>query len=270
MPGAQVAETTYTPAGWRHEPLRLIVRRVPFSAQKIADGSLTARRRKTIHPDQLALALTGEVASVFGYSFILTDLHAPADRLDRALPPPPRPDRGTPQGHKARPGAAAPALRRRQRQPRLADRRRCWRSTSPHGAATCAPPPAPPARRPTTRRCGAPPRRCAGSSSTSPPASSAPPGARSCACPKASATPTSSGPPWTPSTRCRHPDRGPRPPTSIARSDRPTRPPRAPPDRRTTTSDRRAATPTHTPAADRPAPPTARSTRRAQRPALTH
>ena len=77
MPGAQVAETTYTPAGWRHEPLRLIVRRVPFSAQKIADGSLTARRRKTIHPEQLALALDGQVASVFGYSFILTDI--PAD-----------------------------------------------------------------------------------------------------------------------------------------------------------------------------------------------
>jgi Transposase DDE domain group 1 len=75
MPGAQVAETTYTPAGWRHEPLRLIVRRVSFSAQKIADGSLTARRRKTIHPDQLALALDGEVASVFGYSFIQTDLY---------------------------------------------------------------------------------------------------------------------------------------------------------------------------------------------------
>jgi Transposase DDE domain group 1 len=74
MPGAQVAETTYTPAGWRHEPLRLIVRRVPFSAQKIADGSITARRRKTIHPDQLQLALDGEVASVFGYSFILTDI----------------------------------------------------------------------------------------------------------------------------------------------------------------------------------------------------
>lgn len=78
MPGAQVAETTYTPAGWRHEPLRLVVRRVGFSAQKIADGSLTARRRKTIHPDQLALALDGEVASVFGYSFILTDIpHQP-------------------------------------------------------------------------------------------------------------------------------------------------------------------------------------------------
>ncbi len=78
MPGAQVAETTYTPTGWRHEPLRLIVRRVPFSAQKIADGSLTARRRKTIHPEQLQLALDGEVASVFGYSFILTDIpHQP-------------------------------------------------------------------------------------------------------------------------------------------------------------------------------------------------
>jgi hypothetical protein len=78
MPGAQVAETTYSPTGWRHEPLRLIVRRVPFSAQKIADGSLTARRRKTIHPDQLALALDGQVASVFGYSFILTDIpHQP-------------------------------------------------------------------------------------------------------------------------------------------------------------------------------------------------
>jgi hypothetical protein len=75
MPGAQTAETTYTPGGWRHEPLRLIVRRVPFSAQQIADGSITARRRKTIHPEQLALALTGEVASVFGYSFILTDLY---------------------------------------------------------------------------------------------------------------------------------------------------------------------------------------------------
>ena len=51
---------------------------MPFSAQKIADGSLTARRRKTIHPDQLALALDGEVASVFGYSFILTDIpHQP-------------------------------------------------------------------------------------------------------------------------------------------------------------------------------------------------
>lgn len=79
MPGAQAAETTYTPGGWRGEPLRLIVRRVPFSAQKIADGSMTARRRKTIHPDQLALALDGQVASVFGYSFIPADIPAERD-----------------------------------------------------------------------------------------------------------------------------------------------------------------------------------------------
>lgn len=74
MPGGEVAETSYSPEGWRGEPLRLIVRRVPFSAEKIANGSVTARRRKTIHPEQLALALDGQVASVFGYSFILTDI----------------------------------------------------------------------------------------------------------------------------------------------------------------------------------------------------
>jgi hypothetical protein len=74
LEGAQVAETTYTPTGWQGEPLRLIVRRVPFSAAQIAAGSVAARRRKTIPPEQLALALDGEVASVFGYSFILTDI----------------------------------------------------------------------------------------------------------------------------------------------------------------------------------------------------
>lgn len=77
MPGAQVAETTYMPAGWRHEPLRLIVRRVCFSASEIAKlrGS---RRLRTIHPDQLALALDGQIEQVHGYSFILTDIpHQP-------------------------------------------------------------------------------------------------------------------------------------------------------------------------------------------------
>lgn len=74
MEGAEVAETSYTPAGWDAEPLRLIVRRVPFSAAQIAAGSVNARRRKTIPPEQLTLALDGEIASVFGYSFILTDI----------------------------------------------------------------------------------------------------------------------------------------------------------------------------------------------------
>jgi Transposase DDE domain group 1 len=74
MAGAEVAETSYTPTGWEGEPLRLIVRRLPFAAAEIAAASLTARRRKTIPPEQLALALDGETASVFGYSFILTDI----------------------------------------------------------------------------------------------------------------------------------------------------------------------------------------------------
>jgi Transposase DDE domain group 1 len=74
MPGAQVAQTTYRPDGWKHEPLRLIVRRVPFTAAEIAKRK-GSRRLKTIHPEQLALALEGKVASVFGYSFILTDIH---------------------------------------------------------------------------------------------------------------------------------------------------------------------------------------------------
>ncbi len=73
MPGAQVAEITYRPGGWRHEPLRLIVRRVPFRAEQIArlKGS---RRLTTIHPEQLQMALDGKIASVYGYSFILTDI----------------------------------------------------------------------------------------------------------------------------------------------------------------------------------------------------
>jgi hypothetical protein len=76
MDGAEVAETAYTPEGWKHEPLRLIVRRRCFSARELSK-SPRARRLKTIHPEQLQLALTGQLASVYGYSFILTDI---ADR----------------------------------------------------------------------------------------------------------------------------------------------------------------------------------------------
>jgi hypothetical protein len=73
MPGAEVAETTYRPGGWKHEPLRLIVRRVPFAAEQIARlrGS---RRLQTIHSEQLQMALDGQLDSVYGYSFMLTDI----------------------------------------------------------------------------------------------------------------------------------------------------------------------------------------------------
>jgi hypothetical protein len=74
MQGAQIAETVYRPGGWKHEPLRLIVRRVPFTAERIAKlkGS---RRLATIHPEQLQMALDGTVDSVYGYSFILSDIY---------------------------------------------------------------------------------------------------------------------------------------------------------------------------------------------------
>lgn len=75
MDGAQVAETAYKPGGWKHETLRLIVRRTVFSARQIArlKGS---RRLKTIHPEQLQLALDRQTDSVYGYSFIITDIPA--------------------------------------------------------------------------------------------------------------------------------------------------------------------------------------------------
>jgi DDE family transposase len=77
MRGAQVAETTFTPAGWRHESLRLIVRRVAVSAAELRAGHPRARRRSTIPADQLAMVLDGTLASTYAYSFIVSDI--PAD-----------------------------------------------------------------------------------------------------------------------------------------------------------------------------------------------
>ncbi len=78
MRGAQVAETTLTPHGWEHEPLRLIVRRVSVTAEEIHRGSPRARRRSTIPPDQLQMVLDGQLDSTYAYSFIVTDV--PADQ----------------------------------------------------------------------------------------------------------------------------------------------------------------------------------------------
>jgi Transposase DDE domain group 1 len=74
MKGAQVAELEFTPEGWKHELLRLIVRRVPVTADEIRATSPRARRRKTIPPEQLAMVLGGELDSTFAYSFIVTDI----------------------------------------------------------------------------------------------------------------------------------------------------------------------------------------------------
>ena len=74
LAGAQVAEIAYTPTGWKHESLRMIVRRTRYSAAQIS-ANPRARRRKTIHPEQLAMLLDGQASEVYGYSFILTDIH---------------------------------------------------------------------------------------------------------------------------------------------------------------------------------------------------
>jgi hypothetical protein len=74
MRGAQVAELPFTPEGWKHESLRLILRRVPVSAAELLAGSTKARRRKTIPPEQLQMVLDGELDSTFAYSFIVTDI----------------------------------------------------------------------------------------------------------------------------------------------------------------------------------------------------
>jgi len=74
MHGAEIAELPFTPDGWKHEPLRLIVRRVPVTAAELQATSPRARRRKTIPPEQLQMVLDGKLDSTFAYSFIVSDI----------------------------------------------------------------------------------------------------------------------------------------------------------------------------------------------------
>lgn len=81
MDHAEVAETDYSPDGWTHQPLRLLVRRVRYTAAQLSRDP-RARRRRTIPPDQLQLALDGKLGVVYGYSFILTDLDGDARQVE--------------------------------------------------------------------------------------------------------------------------------------------------------------------------------------------
>jgi Transposase DDE domain group 1 len=74
MRGAQVAELPFTPQGWKHEQLRLIIRRVQVTAAELAATSPKARRRTTIPPQQLQMVLDGQLDSTYAYSFIVTDI----------------------------------------------------------------------------------------------------------------------------------------------------------------------------------------------------
>ncbi|HET7682863.1 MAG TPA: IS1380 family transposase [Marmoricola sp.] len=72
MHGAQVAVADYLPRDWP-EGTRCLIRRVRYDAATLS-ADPRARRRKTIPPGQLTLALDGQVDQVWAYSFIVTNL----------------------------------------------------------------------------------------------------------------------------------------------------------------------------------------------------
>ncbi len=74
MTGAQVAACDYTPAGWPDGTYTL-VRRVKIAATEIS-ADPRSRRRRTVHKDQLALALNGDADHAWAVSFIVTNIPA--------------------------------------------------------------------------------------------------------------------------------------------------------------------------------------------------
>lgn len=80
MPGAQAALCDYAPAGWP-EGTRTIIRRVRVDADQVRSDP-RSRRRRTIRPDQLALALAGQASEIYAYSFIATNLDGTAEMLE--------------------------------------------------------------------------------------------------------------------------------------------------------------------------------------------
>lgn len=82
MADTWVAETAFDTREWDGAPLRLLVRKSAFAADRVgADGR--ARRRRTIPKDQLALADSGQLDTVHAYSFIVTDLPGPAVEVEQ-------------------------------------------------------------------------------------------------------------------------------------------------------------------------------------------
>jgi hypothetical protein len=72
MTGAEVAACNYVPAGWP-PGTHCVLRRVRIDAEAVS-GDARSRRRRTIDPDQLALALDGQASHAYAYSFICTNL----------------------------------------------------------------------------------------------------------------------------------------------------------------------------------------------------
>lgn len=72
MAGTEVAECGYVPAGWP-PGTTCIVRRTKVHVDDIS-GDSRSRRRRTMDPEQLALALDGDAEFVYAYTFIVTNL----------------------------------------------------------------------------------------------------------------------------------------------------------------------------------------------------
>lgn len=72
--GTEVAEYAYTPVGWKHEPLRLLVR--VRKAPDEVSGDVRSRRRWTIPKGQVELLARRRVGYVLS-------LQLPAHRQDR-------------------------------------------------------------------------------------------------------------------------------------------------------------------------------------------
>ncbi len=72
MDGAQVAAVDYAPAGWPPDTYT-VIRRVRVEAEAISTDP-RSRRRRTIDPNQLALALEGTATHAYAISFIVTNI----------------------------------------------------------------------------------------------------------------------------------------------------------------------------------------------------
>ncbi len=74
MDGAQVAVADYCPDWWPAST-SLVIRRVALNPEQVSADS-RSRRRRTLHPDQRALAFPelARADAIYGYSFILTNL----------------------------------------------------------------------------------------------------------------------------------------------------------------------------------------------------
>lgn len=72
MEHAEVVAVDYPYKGWP-QGTRLLIRRVRHQVSTISRDP-RARRRRTLPAEQLALALDGQLDSIYGYSFILTNL----------------------------------------------------------------------------------------------------------------------------------------------------------------------------------------------------